>query len=290
MIRLNYRYRVNCVCRRLTRTHDDEKKKMLTKEYRICLPMSVDEYRIAQLYMIQVCDKCSSGNVYWSSRPRPPSSIHLALFLSFMPTCVSRVRFSCELAKNASGQFCLWDFCWKRLSPGSARSKVGWCGNSPWQHQISTDLASRVDTRVHTFRKPEQWQTVICLRIVRVFTKRGTRRSPQSPSLSPGTRGVGHTHSGDCRDWHTPWANKKPSVSSNGGCSQCFLAQAHWGNKQGISARTREVQYGTKISQQRLEKTPSVWFRLQRNQGFHAHNDLGATRAEPVSRGAPERK
>ena len=27
---------------------------MLTKEYRICLPMSVDEYRIAQLYMIQV--------------------------------------------------------------------------------------------------------------------------------------------------------------------------------------------------------------------------------------------
>ena len=27
---------------------------MLTKEYRICLPMSVEEYRIAQLYMIQV--------------------------------------------------------------------------------------------------------------------------------------------------------------------------------------------------------------------------------------------
>lgn len=28
--------------------------KMLIKEYRIPLPMSVDEYRIAQLYMIQV--------------------------------------------------------------------------------------------------------------------------------------------------------------------------------------------------------------------------------------------
>ena len=27
---------------------------MLIKEYRISLPMSVDEYRIAQLYMIQV--------------------------------------------------------------------------------------------------------------------------------------------------------------------------------------------------------------------------------------------
>ena len=27
---------------------------MLTKEYRIALPMSVEEYRIAQLYMIQV--------------------------------------------------------------------------------------------------------------------------------------------------------------------------------------------------------------------------------------------
>ena len=28
---------------------------MLIKEYRIPLPMSVEEYRIAQLYMIQVC-------------------------------------------------------------------------------------------------------------------------------------------------------------------------------------------------------------------------------------------
>jgi len=27
---------------------------MLVKEYRICLPLSVAEYRIAQLYMIQV--------------------------------------------------------------------------------------------------------------------------------------------------------------------------------------------------------------------------------------------
>jgi len=27
---------------------------MLIKEYRICLPLSVAEYRIAQLYMIQV--------------------------------------------------------------------------------------------------------------------------------------------------------------------------------------------------------------------------------------------
>jgi hypothetical protein len=27
---------------------------MLVKEYRIALPMSVEEYRIAQLYMIQV--------------------------------------------------------------------------------------------------------------------------------------------------------------------------------------------------------------------------------------------
>lgn len=27
---------------------------MLVKEYRICLPMTVEEYRIAQLYMIQV--------------------------------------------------------------------------------------------------------------------------------------------------------------------------------------------------------------------------------------------
>ncbi|ROL54021.1 Membrane-associated phosphatidylinositol transfer protein 2 [Anabarilius grahami] len=28
---------------------------MLIKEYRIPMPMSVEEYRIAQLYMIQVC-------------------------------------------------------------------------------------------------------------------------------------------------------------------------------------------------------------------------------------------
>lgn len=30
---------------------------MLIKEYRIALPMNVDEYRIAQLYMIQVGDQ-----------------------------------------------------------------------------------------------------------------------------------------------------------------------------------------------------------------------------------------
>ena len=28
---------------------------MLTKEYRIPMPLTVEEYRIAQLYMIQVC-------------------------------------------------------------------------------------------------------------------------------------------------------------------------------------------------------------------------------------------
>ena len=32
---------------------------MLIKEYRIAMPMSVDEYRIAQLYMIQVSARLS---------------------------------------------------------------------------------------------------------------------------------------------------------------------------------------------------------------------------------------
>lgn len=45
---------------------------MLIKEYRIPMPMSVDEYRIAQLYMIQV----SSGTPHLTdlcrSPPRPP--------------------------------------------------------------------------------------------------------------------------------------------------------------------------------------------------------------------------
>ena len=34
---------------------------MLIKEYRIPLPLTVEEYRIAQLYMIQV-----SGGIHWT--------------------------------------------------------------------------------------------------------------------------------------------------------------------------------------------------------------------------------
>jgi hypothetical protein len=33
---------------------------MLIKEYRIPLPLTVEEYRIAQLYMIAVSDTCAS--------------------------------------------------------------------------------------------------------------------------------------------------------------------------------------------------------------------------------------
>ena len=37
---------------------------MLLKEYRILLPLTVEEYRIAQLYMIQVCGRrLESGDV-----------------------------------------------------------------------------------------------------------------------------------------------------------------------------------------------------------------------------------
>lgn len=35
---------------------------MIIKEYRIPLPMTVEEYRIAQLYMIQVGRVCSPGS------------------------------------------------------------------------------------------------------------------------------------------------------------------------------------------------------------------------------------
>lgn len=41
---------------------------MLIKEYRIPMPMSVDEYRIAQLYMIQVS---SRNNTALLSHPPP---------------------------------------------------------------------------------------------------------------------------------------------------------------------------------------------------------------------------
>ena len=34
---------------------EDSRATMLIKEYRIPLPLTVEEYRIAQLYMIQVC-------------------------------------------------------------------------------------------------------------------------------------------------------------------------------------------------------------------------------------------
>ena len=42
-----------CVCER-ERDYLVKYVTMLIKEYRICLPLSVEEYRIAQLYMIQV--------------------------------------------------------------------------------------------------------------------------------------------------------------------------------------------------------------------------------------------
>ena len=45
---------------------------MLIKEYRIPLPLSVEEYRIAQLYMIQVSEACNAllpQNVYCSLLP-----------------------------------------------------------------------------------------------------------------------------------------------------------------------------------------------------------------------------
>ena len=58
---------------------------MLIKEYRISLPMSVDEYRIAQLYMIQVRERererervLSSGGFWW------PNLVRHWKFLSLM--------------------------------------------------------------------------------------------------------------------------------------------------------------------------------------------------------------
>lgn len=40
---------------------------MLIKEYHILLPMSLDEYQVAQLYMIQVR---TAGGLYWWSEAR----------------------------------------------------------------------------------------------------------------------------------------------------------------------------------------------------------------------------
>jgi len=40
--------------RRVRSSVADEVARMLIKEYRIPMPMSVEEYKIAQLYMIQV--------------------------------------------------------------------------------------------------------------------------------------------------------------------------------------------------------------------------------------------
>lgn len=48
--------------------------KMIIKEYRIPLPMTVEEYRIAQLYMIQVGRRPRGGGVAFTAQGLPPGS------------------------------------------------------------------------------------------------------------------------------------------------------------------------------------------------------------------------
>lgn len=126
---------------------------MIIKEYRIPLPMTVEEYRIAQLYMIQVgpgpaqataCPCWSSGFQAWRRAPGhavgtvAPES--LASAVPAAPTLQPRSQLR---LRPPSSQ------------PGATASGTGWPGSRPSRCISGATSAPRVHTCVPS---PVSWQ------------------------------------------------------------------------------------------------------------------------------------